>query len=352
MFEYHTLKPTEVNGAMDNGSIYYLIPDLFQRSFSPREFLRSIRRRHVTDYLRHSIFNRPRPVGGLKIHYQHCVLLSEAGFRAHPLLIGDHDANFFGHLVENRTARELGHRLPPEDIVVATEFLPYQGLAFECNKRVLFVQNWINLSRRLKPEDRGKSYLDLGYDRVITCSDYVTRYVEQAMGIKATTIPNAIDLAAFRPDEARRRPLRVLALPRKNPDDLRRIRSLVAGAGLEFRLVNGLSQRELIAEYQAADIFLATGYPEGFGLPPLEAMACGCAVVGFTGGGASEYMRHRKTALVAADGDTDAAARLLELHDDPALKERLREQGLAMARTYRLERLRERLLAFYRQLTA
>ena len=38
-------------------------------------------------------------------------------------------------------------------------------------------------------------------------------------------------------------------------------------------------------------IFLATGFPEGCPLPPLEAMASGCLPVGFSGFGGWDYMR-------------------------------------------------------------
>jgi glycosyltransferase involved in cell wall biosynthesis len=38
-------------------------------------------------------------------------------------------------------------------------------------------------------------------------------------------------------------------------------------------------------------VFLSFGYPEGFGLPAAEAMASGCVVVGFHGGGGREFFR-------------------------------------------------------------
>ena len=44
-------------------------------------------------------------------------------------------------------------------------------------------------------------------------------------------------------------------------------------------LENQYSQGEIADFFRDADVFLAIGYPEGFALPPLEAMACGCAVV-------------------------------------------------------------------------
>jgi glycosyltransferase involved in cell wall biosynthesis len=41
--------------------------------------------------------------------------------------------------------------------------------------------------------------------------------------------------------------------------------------------------------YQESLLFLSFGYPEGFGLPAAEAMASGCVVIGFHGGGGREF---------------------------------------------------------------
>lgn len=46
-------------------------------------------------------------------------------------------------------------------------------------------------------------------------------------------------------------------------------------------LVRRLSQSELIALYQTADLFIAPSRHEGFGYAPIEAMACGTPAVGF-----------------------------------------------------------------------
>ncbi|KXX63330.1 glycosyltransferase [Marichromatium gracile] len=50
-------------------------------------------------------------------------------------------------------------------------------------------------------------------------------------------------------------------------------------------------QQEVARIYQDSALFLSFGYPEGFGLPAAEAMACGCVVVGFHGGGGREFFR-------------------------------------------------------------
>jgi glycosyltransferase involved in cell wall biosynthesis len=52
-----------------------------------------------------------------------------------------------------------------------------------------------------------------------------------------------------------------------------------------------LPQIEVARIFKESLIFLSFGYPEGFGLPAAEAMACGCIVVGFHGGGGREFFK-------------------------------------------------------------
>ena len=54
---------------------------------------------------------------------------------------------------------------------------------------------------------------------------------------------------------------------------------------------------------KAIDIFFAHSFPEGFGLPPLEAMGLGTLVVGYTGGGGSDFMKNHHNCFIAPDGD-------------------------------------------------
>jgi len=87
-------------------------------------------------------------------------------------------------------------------------------------------------------------------------------------------------------------------------------------------------------------------------LPPLEAMACGSVVIGFTGGGGLEHMIDGQSALVAPDGDSaalsDCLSRVLQ---EPELKESLRAQGLAKSAEFPLLRMEREVLAFARELS-
>ncbi|WP_417535530.1 glycosyltransferase family 4 protein [Methylophaga sp.] len=278
-------------------------------------------------------------------------MLNQAGYRAYPVLMGEYHGNFFGFDVLTMSYQQALEKMSKNDIVVATEFSPYQAFLFPAQTKVLFLQNLVGLRRWLKPEDKGKNYLELGYDQVMTCSDFCSDYVEKDMGITVTTVTNGIDLNVFLPNAESRVEHRILAMSRKNPHDLASIQKGMKKHGIDIRVVDGLTQGELIKEYQAADIFIATGYPEGFSLPPIEAMACGAVVVGFTGGAGGEFMIHQKTALVAEDGDAQQVVRhLLTLIKDSTLKERIRNEGLIKSREYGLDELQSNLVAFYQKL--
>lgn len=81
----------------------------------------------------------------------------------------------------------------------------------------------------------------------------------------------------------------------KNEADAMQVLNILKfrGALKDFSVVPfvNLPQREVARLYSESALFLSFGYPEGFGLPPAEAMACGCVVVGFHGGGGREFFR-------------------------------------------------------------
>jgi L-malate glycosyltransferase len=61
--------------------------------------------------------------------------------------------------------------------------------------------------------------------------------------------------------------------------------------------------------YNASQIFVNASVVEGFGMPAVEAMACGCALVITDNGGATDYAIDGRTALVSPPRDADAMAR-------------------------------------------
>lgn len=110
---------------------------------------------------------------------------------------------------------------------------------------------------------------------------------------------------------------------------------------------------DLPALYSAADAFAFPSLYEGFGLPILEAMACGAPVVTSSASSMPEVAGDAAL-LVEVDGgpgDADALAEALRrVLGDATLRAQLRERGFAQARRFTWQRAAAQLRAVYRAL--
>jgi len=86
----------------------------------------------------------------------------------------------------------------------------------------------------------------------------------------------------------------------------------------------------MAALYASCDLLFDPSHYQAFGLPGLEAMACGIPTVLPAKGGLSEYAAHERNTLLA--GETDERVKAIErLLDDERLRASLVEAGLATA---------------------
>jgi len=93
-------------------------------------------------------------------------------------------------------------------------------------------------------------------------------------------------------------------------------------------------QAALARLYSSCDIYLCPSWDEGLGMPPMEAMACGAALVTYDNGGCRDYARDGETALVARRRDVaDLGARLARLALDAPLRERIAAAGRRLVTT-------------------
>lgn len=112
-----------------------------------------------------------------------------------------------------------------------------------------------------------------------------------------------------------------------------------------------VSDAELGGLYRAADLFVFPSSHEGFGLPPLEAMAVGTPVVAARAGALPEVLGG--AALLVDPRDPAALARAMERAlTDEGLAGRLRERGRRRAARYRWEETAARLTELYLRLAA
>jgi glycosyltransferase involved in cell wall biosynthesis len=112
-----------------------------------------------------------------------------------------------------------------------------------------------------------------------------------------------------------------------------------------------VARPELEALLAGADVFCLPSLKEGFGLPVLEAMSQGAAVV--TSAGTSTAEVAGDTALLVDPLDVGAIANAIEeLLDDRALAERLSSAGKARAATFTWERTAAATSAVYAEALA
>jgi glycosyltransferase involved in cell wall biosynthesis len=97
--------------------------------------------------------------------------------------------------------------------------------------------------------------------------------------------------------------------------------------------VGYVTDPELRALYENAACFVYPSLYEGFGLPPLEAMICGCPCVVARAASLPEVCGDAALYCDPRDPD-DIAAQVRRLVDDPALRTELRERGLARGRGF------------------
>jgi len=122
------------------------------------------------------------------------------------------------------------------------------------------------------------------------------------------------------------------------------------GAWPDFvRRLGPVSESDLVALYNAATVVAYPSLVEGFGLPVLEAMACGTPVLTSDRSSLAEVAGN--SAVCVDPHDVRAIRRGLEtLLGDPSLRHRYREAGLERASTFSWGRAAEETAAVYREI--
>ena len=110
----------------------------------------------------------------------------------------------------------------------------------------------------------------------------------------------------------------------------------------------GIQNDEMLVQLNhLADCFVFPSLYEGFGFPPLEAMACGTPVVASNRGSLPEILG--EAALLVDPGKPEEIAEALRrILEEKDLKARLREQGLQRAHSFPWDRTARELAAVYR----
>lgn len=115
-----------------------------------------------------------------------------------------------------------------------------------------------------------------------------------------------------------------------------------------IHLVGFVADGDLPALYSLADIFAYPSHYEGFGIPVIEAMACGTAVVCANNSCLPEVAGDAALQVTATDTLALAEA-LAQLANNPELRAQAIQEGFRQARKFTWRAAAERLLAVYQR---
>jgi len=270
------------------------------------------------------------PSGGIKILYRHADVLNHAGIDAAVL---HQERGFRCTWFENSTrVRYLPDlKSGKDDFLVIPEIygpkIPLlgqmPGIGSEV-KKVIFNQN----CRYTFLGQTRESILDSGFDMAyrkrdeyiaaMVVSEDSKKYLEYVFpGIDVWRIHNSIDTGRFGYRGNRKK--QICYMPRKHEEDALQVLAILKlrNALRDFDIVpiENTNEAGVARIMQQSMFFLSFGYPEGCPLPPAEAMACGCIVVGYDGFGGREYFEEAFSYPVMVGDITGYAAMVERLID-------------------------------------
>jgi len=226
----------------------------------------------------------------------------------------------------------------PRDVIVVPEIYGSSILELPTGVRqVIFNQNpYITLESLTCDPAAAAPYLDNpDLAAVLVVSEHAADVLGYALpGVSLRRLRLGIDPAIHHPpaDPASRR---IAYMPRRRAGEAAEVLRLLELRGLldrwELVAIDGCSQREAAERLRSSRVFLSFSEREGFGLPPCEALACGCLVVGFDGFAGREFFRSPFAESVE-DGDVVGFARAAErlmhrVEADPAGTAELAREG-------------------------
>lgn len=187
--------------------------------------------------------------------------------------------------------------LNDDDIIVLPEFYGKAiNTVFQDKKTVVYNQNCYYSFRGYGIPNQTNSNVSIyKQDRlqgVIVASTNAVSYVKNFLADKPVyRVRYGIDKNVFSFQANKKK--QIAFMPRKLREDSEQILNILNIRGVlkgwEIISIQGMNEEKVAEVLKESAIFLSLNHREGFGMPPAEAMACGCIVVGYAGQGGAEY---------------------------------------------------------------
>ncbi|ELS04100.1 putative O-linked N-acetylglucosamine transferase, SPINDLY family [Xenococcus sp. PCC 7305] len=190
------------------------------------------------------------------------------------------------------TSLEDNPHLKPSDILVFPEvMLPtMQQMASIAARKVVVALNWAPAYLNLEATD---SWANYGIQAALFRSPIIANYVKWRMNLPVAVVPTHIDSGLYYYKPAAKKPL-IAYMTRKAKDAAIVHRVLEQRGGLfanfTWQALRDSSQAEYASCLRQATFYIPPSAQEGENISVLEAMACGCIVVGYHGIGGKDFM--------------------------------------------------------------
>ena len=332
-------------------------------------------------------FYAKRPVGGVKVVYEYANYLVDNGHKVFIYYVKKETlnkiklpSNFKKKLVKliiayrkekwfplNKNVRRISidaitnNEIKNADIIVATAVetaSPVARLSESKGKKIYLIQDFENW---IWNDDEVFDTYRLGMINVVVAS-WLKKIVDKYSEQPAILLSNSINTKVFRvctPVELRDRhsmafhyreaphkgaqyAIKTIQLLQKKYKDLRVYVVSTNNRPNDLPdccvFLKDLSAEEVAAVNNKVRVFMCSSIEEGFGLPGLEAMACGCALASSKYQGVLEYAIDGKNALLAPIKDSEKMAEnISDLFENDDLCFRIVHAGLETAQQKSLE---------------
>ena len=259
------------------------------------------------------------PRGGVRMMYRHVDLLNAAGIDA-TVLHGRAGFRCTWFTNSTRVSSAGSVTLTPGDVLVVPEYYAPGYAVLPVGPRIVIFNQGAYHTFDYSPYGVGRP--GAPYTDVRNVVAMLT-VAEDAAALLRYTFPRipvhqaraVVDREVFHPAPDGRTGRRIAYIPRRRPQERQQLLQMLASRGVldgwELVPIEGRTEHETADIMRSSAIFLSFSEREGFGMPPAEAMACGCYVVGFTGMGGRDYFDPAYCAPVP-DADLLAFARAVE----------------------------------------
>lgn len=230
-------------------------------------------------------------LGGQYVNFEHVYELRNLGLRVYILYIPVGEVERFESQIPIILYHK-GMRFFDNDIVVIPEAsidLIRSFSSLTCRKMV-HCQNPFYIFHSFPEVTAMES---MGYREMISCSGYTTSILRKfGYHYPVWTVRPNVSPVFCESDSLKK--LQIAFMPRKRERETVFLKGLFKSLYPQFKEVQwvpifNMSREQCATILRESAVFASFSFTEGLGLPPLEAMASGCIVVGFDGLGGEDY---------------------------------------------------------------